>query len=39
VAVGGGAGQLPAIKWDSMVDNANERRVGWSFLEDIRNEF
>jgi hypothetical protein len=37
--VGGRAGQLLAIKQDSMVDNVNERRVGWSFLEDIRNEF
>ena len=30
---------LLAIDWHSAVDNPNERQVGWSFLEDIRNQF
>jgi RecQ family ATP-dependent DNA helicase len=31
--------QVPAIHWDSMVDNPSESRVGWSFLDDERNKF
>ena len=31
--------QVPAIHWDSMVDNPTESRVGWSFLDDERNKF
>jgi superfamily II DNA helicase RecQ len=28
----------PAIHWDRLVDNAAEKRVGWSFMEDPRNK-
>jgi hypothetical protein len=30
--------QVPAIKWDTIVDQPSEARVGWSFLEDRRNQ-
>ena len=29
--------QVPGIDWDHLVDNPAERRVGWSFIEDPRN--
>jgi hypothetical protein len=29
---------LPVIDWGRLVDNAAEQRVGWSFMEDPRNE-
>lgn len=32
-------GQLPRIHWPDMVDNPAEQRVGWSFLDDVRNRF
>jgi hypothetical protein len=28
---------LPAIKWDKLVDNPSESKVGWNFLQDARN--
>ena len=33
------AGQLPAIDWERLSDNASEERIGWSFLKDIQNKF
>jgi hypothetical protein len=27
-----------AIYWDKLVDNAAEQKVGWSFMEDLRNK-
>lgn len=32
-----GATELPTIHWDRLVDNAVERRVRWSFMDDPRN--
>jgi superfamily II DNA helicase RecQ len=29
--------ELPVIRWDRLVDNAAEKRVGWSFMDDARN--
>ena len=29
--------QVPPIDWDHLEDDHSEERVGWSFLEDIRN--
>jgi hypothetical protein len=29
---------LPVIDWGRLVDNAAEQRVGWSFMEDPRNQ-
>jgi hypothetical protein len=31
--------QVPPIHWDRMVDQPSETRVGWSFLDDERNQF
>jgi superfamily II DNA helicase RecQ len=31
--------QVPPIHWDRMVDQPSETRVGWSFLDDKRNQF
>ena len=31
--------QIPPIYWDRMVDQPSETRVGWSFLDDERNQF
>ncbi|KAK6591435.1 DNA helicase [Botrytis cinerea] len=31
--------QAPPIHWDRMVDQPSETRVGWSFLDDERNQF
>jgi hypothetical protein len=31
--------QMPPIYWDRMVDQPSETRVGWSFLDDERNQF
>jgi RecQ family ATP-dependent DNA helicase len=31
--------QVPPIEWDKLVDQPSETRVGWSFLEDERNQF
>jgi hypothetical protein len=31
--------QVPPIYWDKMVDQPSETRVGWSFLDDERNQF
>ena len=31
--------QVPPIHWDKMVDQPSETRVGWSFLDDERNQF
>jgi hypothetical protein len=30
--------ELPVIYWGQLVDNAAEQRVGWSFMEDPRNQ-
>jgi hypothetical protein len=30
-------GQVPPIDWAGMRDNMSESKVGWSFLDDIRN--
>jgi hypothetical protein len=32
-------GQVPAIDWAGLRDNMAEDKVGWSFLQDIRNRF
>lgn len=32
-------GQVPPVEWDSLRDNIAERKVGWSFLDDVRNTF
>ncbi|KAF2008293.1 hypothetical protein BU24DRAFT_323083, partial [Aaosphaeria arxii CBS 175.79] len=32
-----GGTALPIIHWDRLVDNAAERKTGWSFMEDTRN--
>ena len=32
-------GQVPRIDWSALRDNMAERKVGWSFLDDIRNSF
>ncbi|KAH8710234.1 hypothetical protein GQ44DRAFT_813477 [Phaeosphaeriaceae sp. PMI808] len=29
---------LPVIDWGRLMDNAAERKVGWSFMEDARNK-
>jgi hypothetical protein len=34
-----GTTALPAIDWASMVDNLAELKLGWSFLQDVRNSF
>jgi hypothetical protein len=31
--------QVPPIYWDKMVDQPSETKVGWSFLDDERNQF
>ncbi|KAK6610433.1 hypothetical protein H4I95_03492 [Botrytis cinerea] len=31
--------QVPPIHWNRMVDQPSETRVGWSFLDDERNQF
>lgn len=31
--------QVPPIHWDRWVDQPSETKVGWSFLEDERNQF
>lgn len=31
-------GQVPHIEWASLRDNMAESKVGWSFLDDIRNQ-
>jgi hypothetical protein len=31
-------GQVPSIEWASLRDNMAEGKVGWSFLNDIRNQ-
>lgn len=31
--------QVPPIDWDQMVDQPSETKVGWSFLDDVRNQF
>jgi hypothetical protein len=31
--------KVPAIKWDTIVDQPSEARVGWSFLEDGWNQW
>jgi hypothetical protein len=31
-------GQVPQIKWASLRDNMAESKVGWSFLDDVRNQ-
>lgn len=31
--------QAPPIHWDKMVDQPSETKVGWSFLDDERNQF
>jgi hypothetical protein len=31
-------GQVPQIEWASLRDNMAEGRVGWSFLNDVRNQ-
>jgi len=31
--------QVPPIHWDRIVDQPSETRVGWSFLDDERNQF
>ncbi|KAK5279582.1 hypothetical protein LTR40_007588 [Exophiala xenobiotica] len=31
--------QVPPIDWDRIVDQPSETRVGWSFLDDERNQF
>lgn len=31
-------GQVPQIEWASLQDNIAEAKVGWSFLNDIRNQ-
>ena len=31
--------QVPPINWDKMVDQPSETKVGWSFLDDERNQF
>ena len=33
------AKQVPPIHWDRLVDQPSETRVGWSFLDDERNQF
>jgi len=33
-----GSTQIPTIDWTHLVDNPAERRVGWSFVRDPRNE-
>lgn len=33
------ARKVPPINWDQLVDNLAETRVGWSFLDDERNQF
>ncbi|PVH90690.1 hypothetical protein DM02DRAFT_485853, partial [Periconia macrospinosa] len=32
-----GTTALPAIYWDRLVDNPAEPKMGWSFMEDVRN--
>ena len=34
-----GVTQVPVIKWDSLVDNLAEMRLGWNFFKDKRNIF
>jgi hypothetical protein len=29
---------VPEIKWDTIIDQASEARVGWLFLDDKRNQ-
>ncbi|KFY04739.1 hypothetical protein O988_00564 [Pseudogymnoascus sp. VKM F-3808] len=31
-------GQVPQIEWANLRDNMAESRVGWSFLDDVRNQ-
>jgi hypothetical protein len=31
--------QVPTINWDQLVDQPSESRIGWSFLDDERNQF
>ena len=31
--------QVPPIHWDKLVDQPSETRMGWSFLDDERNQF
>jgi RecQ family ATP-dependent DNA helicase len=31
--------QVPPIHWDTLVDQPSETRMGWSFLDDKRNQF
>jgi hypothetical protein len=31
--------QVPPIDWDHLEDDHSEERVGWSFLDDIRNQW
>lgn len=33
-----GTTPLPAIHWDRLADNAAEQKVGWSFMDDVRNK-
>jgi hypothetical protein len=37
-AIKPGTTALPAIRWDKLVDNAAEAKVGWSFVNDPRNK-
>lgn len=30
---------VPAIQWDTIIDQPSEARVGWSFLDDPRNQW
>jgi superfamily II DNA helicase RecQ len=32
-------GQVPPIDWTALQDNMAEGKVGWSFLDDVRNKF
>lgn len=32
-------GQLPTINWSHLEDDFSEEKVGWSFLDDIRNQW
>lgn len=32
-------GQVPTINWSALRDDMAERKVGWSFLDDVRNPF
>lgn len=31
--------RVPEIKWDAIIDQPSESKVGWSFLDDERNEW